>query len=117
MIRITANITYGLHNGRRVEKKTKNSPPFEAGAAEKELVAKGYAEYVDAEPSEITLEYLKALKLSDLKGFANEIGVKYKAGTKKDIFAELVWTAYSAPMTGYNGDYSNPFGYPEDTNE
>lgn len=116
MIRITANITYGCHNGKTVERKTKNSPPFEAGAAEKELVEKGLAEYVDAEPSEVTLEYLKALKMSDLKGFAEEIGVKYKTGTKKDAFAEIVWNAYSAPMSGYGG-YSNPFGYPEDDNE
>ena len=44
--------------------------------------------------------------MSDLKEFAESIGVKYKAGTKKDAFAEIVWNAYNPPAF-------NPFSFPE----
>lgn len=49
MIRIITNTTYGYHNGRFVEPKTKNSEPFSVRPErEAELVAAGIAEYVEA---------------------------------------------------------------------
>lgn len=107
MIRIISNATVGCHINRRVVKKTKDSSPFSLDPeVEAELVESGIAEYADEPAGEVSLDYLKSLKMSDLKEFAESIGVKYKAGTKKDAFAEIVWDAYKPPAF-------NPFSFPE----
>lgn len=108
MIRIINNTTFGYWNGRNVEPRTKNDPPFSVSPErEAELVTLGIAEYVtesdekseqespgeETEQPEITLEYLKSLKMDELREVAAQFGVDYKVGTKKADFAESVWAA------------------------
>lgn len=120
MIRITSEITYGYHNGKTIEKKTKSSPPFKLDEQdEKKLVERGFAEYVasyDMPDGDITLDYLRSLKMVEIKKIGEEIGVNFKVGTKKEDYIQKVWAAYNPPMQIYEESY-NPFGYPEEDHE
>lgn len=96
MIRIITEAAYGLHRKNRVVVMTKSSGPFTLSEREEErLVRKGIAEYVGQkeEPGEVTLEYLKSLKMDELKEFAEQHGIKYVANARKADFAEIVWNS------------------------
>lgn len=95
MIRIITNTTYGYHNGRFVEPKTKDSEPFSIRPErEAELVAKGIAEYVgetatvsemetvveetEAEPVEVPEPETVAEATEEIDGF--EVNKEYLEG-------------------------------------
>ena len=110
MIRIITNTTYGFNNGKFIEPKTKDSEPFSVRPErEAELVAAGIAEYVgepekvqdtrtdeateaiEAGAIDLTEDYLKGLKMSELKELAGTLGIAYKVGMKKtDLIAAIL---------------------------
>lgn len=94
MIKIVSEAAYGLHYKNRIVVMTKKSGPFALSEPEEAaLVRKGIAEYVGEkqQPEQITLEYLKSLKMDELKEFAEQHGIKYVANARKAEFAEIVW--------------------------
>ena len=110
MIKIISNATFGFWNGTSVEPKTKDSKPFcVSSKREAELVALGIAEYVEKIDEtlvsqgnggetefEVTKEYLKGLKLEQLKEFAEQFGVTYRIGVTKADFVNEVWEAITS---------------------
>ena len=110
MIRIITNTTYGFNNGKFIEPKTKDSEPFSVRPErEAELVAAGIAEYVgepkkaeevaeeiEAEEAikagaiDLTEDYLKGLKMAELKELAGTMGITCKGSMKKADIIEAI---------------------------
>lgn len=110
MIRIISDDTYGMHKGNTVVVKTKDCGPFEMEPPkEAELVKLGIAEYVNEtrhdDQDGLTREYLQSLKLDELKVLANEeFGIKFKFGTNKAKFIDLILDAYHGASNLGNED-------------
>lgn len=110
MIKMVAGV-FGLPVGSGiVERKTKDSEPFNASAEqEARLVKLGLARYVDAPvpaepigfdetPDEVAIRPLDELTANELRALGKEYGLTFKVGMKKvDMIAALT-AAQSAPV-------------------
>ncbi|MCI7302307.1 MAG: hypothetical protein SOR93_09360 [Clostridiales Family XIII bacterium] len=87
--------TFGLYKDGVVVGITKDNGPISIDPErEKELIELGIAEMVNGdvmeEGFEVSQEYLDGLNLTQLKEFASNFDIKYKAGTKKTVFVQEI---------------------------
>lgn len=121
MIRIIKG-TFGMNKDGAIVGITKDDGPISIDPErEEELIRLGIAEKVEqsGEEFEVTEDYLKSLKMTELKEFSARIGIKFKAGTNKEDFIREILNAVDEEAAGdvtieENGDDHTPDFDPEE---